>query len=654
MHSFLFKSGVLCCAAFSTIQYSQAEVEEPVYELETYLVSAGPGYRSVDDFATPFSILDAETLAREGGGSLGAVLDWQPGVSASSFSAGASRPVLRGFDGPRVRILDSGIEGLDASDTSPDHGVAMEPLLADRVEIIRGPSTLLYGSSAIGGVVNVIGKEIPRERVVGEIEGGAEARYDSVSAGETFLGYATVGGENWAATVTGLKRDADDYEIPDEAADELSGTFVETEQFSIGSTWFFAEDNHLGFAYSEYDSLYGIPEEDEAVSIDLNRKRFDAELEVIDPIEWIEALRVRLGYTDYEHRELEGAEVGTIFEREGWELRAEAAHAPVLFFDEGLVGVQLNDADFSALGEEAFTPASTTRSQALFISEHIDQGRLHYEFGGRLERQSVSADVDQGDYSDVAVSLAASAIWQINEAHSLALSLQRSERHPNSTELYADGPHLATSQYEIGDAELGLETAYGVDLTYRTEQDRWSGSFSIFYTYFEDYIFAEDMGVITDGLDTYQFAAIDADFKGFEAEVEVVLYESSDATVTLGLMGDGVWAENRDSDEALPRIPPLRIGSRLSVVYQSWEFGAEWRHAFAQNETAPNETETDGYNELNLDVSKRFELGKGQALTLFARADNLLDETIRNSTSFLKDEAPLPGRNFSVGARFEF
>ena len=216
MNRLFLSSGAILCTALGFAQITHAESsDETIYQLEDFIVSAGPGLRSISDYAAPVAVVDAKELARESGSSLGAVLDWQPGVSTSSFGAGASRPVLRGFDGPRVRILDSGIEALDASDTSPDHGVATEPLLVERIEVLRGPSTLLYGGSAIGGAVNVIGKEMPRRRVGAQgYEGAFESRYDTGSNGETYLGYATVGQEDWALTVTGLNRDADDYEIP--------------------------------------------------------------------------------------------------------------------------------------------------------------------------------------------------------------------------------------------------------------------------------------------------------------------------------------------------------------------------------------------------------------------------------------------------------
>lgn len=649
-----------------------------MYRLDEYIVSAGPVLQAVGEFVNPLSVMDEAAIRRAGGSTLGDLLSSQPGVHASSFGAGASRPIIRGFDGPRVRILDSSIESVDVSDTSPDHAVGVEPMLIERVEIIRGPATLLYGSSAIGGVVNVVGKEIPRERVSSPsgYQGAFEARHDSASKGETFLGYGQAGGENWALSITGLSRESEDYDIPARAdlndpaePGQLLNSFVETDTFSAGGSWFFGERNYLGAAYSRYESLYGVPG-DEPVSIDLERDRFHAEMVVYEPVDWVEAARVRLGYTDYTHTELEDGAPGTVFERENWELRADASHQAWGPVDEGVIGLQIADSDTAAIGDEAFTPPATTRNQAIFASEHIHAGEWHYEFGGRLERQDATADGASRDYEDLAFSLAAGFIWNFAEAHSLALNLQRSQRHPNSTELFAEGPHLATSQFERGDSNLDLETAYGVDLSYNYNSANWSSTLTFFYTRFNDFIFAENLGFQTDpdgdvaadgaafdaaqALDTYQFAAVDADFWGFEAEIDRVIYASADSRLTLGLLADYVRAENRDSHDPLPRIPPLRVGLRADLERGPWTAGLLLRRAFNQNHEAPVETETRGYTELSLDVERAIELGNGLQLSVFARADNLLDEDIRHHSSFLKDVAPLPGRSATIGARLEF
>ena len=270
-----------------------------------------------------------------------------------------------------------------------------------------------------------------------------------------------------------------------------------------------------------------------------------------------------------------------------------------------------------------------------------------------MEHQSIDAEGAASSYSGTALSFALSAIWKFAEDHSLALSLQRSQRHAISTELYADGPHLATEQYELGDDDLDLETAYGVDVRYSYSGRDWSASVSAFYTYFEDYIFAAETGAEIDELLVYQFTAVDALFWGFEAEVDYLANQSGDTSVRLGLLADYVCATNEDTNEDLPRIPPLRIGGKVRVDHGPWSTGLLLRHNFVQTNTAPNEHETDGFTELQLDLSRSFVMKSGE-WTLFAQARNLLDEAIRHHSSFLKEVAPQPGRSLRVGVRFEF
>ena len=688
--------------------------EQPIYQLEDFVVSAGPVARPIDDFASPFSSLDSEEIQQNSGSTIGELLEGQPGVSSTSFGSAASRPIIRGFDGARVRILDSGIEALDASSISVDHAVATEALLLERVEILRGPSTLLYGSSAIGGIVNMIGREIPRSPVstAGQVEGGFKSSYDSASSGETTLGYIKAGGEDWAMSVTGLTRDNDDYEIPghaesgphegEEADGILENSFVETDSYSIGNTWFFNEGSYFGLSYSNYNSLYGVAghshedehatvgapvveeEEEEAPTIvDLERKRYDAELVLIEPLDWIKAARVRFGRTDYMHVESEG-DHSTRYENEGWELRGEIAHDSFASFDEGVVGIQFADSDFSAIGEEAFTPDSNTQNQAIFMSEHIHNGDLHWEFGVRVENQTVDPD-DQavvpagrptagqarnlGSYSDTALSLAVSAIWDFAENQSLTLSLQRSQRHPTSTELYALGAHIATDQYEIGDPNLGLETAYGIDLRHNYSARNWTTAVSAFYTTFDNYIYSRNLGtetiIINDEpgehfgeethYDDYRFEAVDAIFWGFEAEANYIAYQSEGSTVTVGLLADYVRATNEDDNTNLPRITPMRVGGKLRIENGAWAVGALLRQNFKQSNNAvqEEETETGSFTELQIDLSHSFELEGGE-LILFAQGRNLLNEDIRRHTSFIKDKAPQPGRSVNVGISYKF
>lgn len=612
----------------------------------------------LSEFSSPVTVLDGAEIARNGASTLGAALAEQPGVSSTGFAAGASRPVIRGFGGPRVRVLNSGIETIDASATSPDHGVAAEALLSERIEILRGPSTLLYGGSGIGGVVNVVGREMPRQPGVETLTGALDFRHDTVSDGETGMGYLNYGTEQWALSATALQRRLGDYKLPAGASDEdrLDNSFVETDQFSLGGSWFFTPENFFGLSYSGYESLYGIPGHgdpgDEVVSIDLERQQWEAELQLVDPVDLFDVARVRFGYTDYQHAEIEGATTGTVFDREAWELRAEGGHGAIGLFDRGVLGVQLNHSDYAANGAEAFIRSSTTQSQALFLNEHIHGESLHYEFGGRLERQTV--DREGSDYQDWATSLALSAIWDIDAANTLALSVNRSQRHPNETELYANGPHLATEQYSLGQANLEVETAYGVDLTWRSHQANWSSAVSLFYTRFEDYIFNENLGFETDALDTYQYRATDAEFYGIEAELDIVLRRSVDSELILGFMADSVRATDLRSGASLPRIPPIRVGSHLDLSWGEWTTQLDLRYAFRQTDVAAEEQETPAYLLLNLELNRQIDFSDGSVLTFYLLANNLLDESIRYHSAYNKEEVLQSGRSFAFGARFEF
>ena len=681
--------GTALAGSLLTTLFTHAESKEEIYLLEDYIVSAGPGLRAIQDFAAPVEVLTAEALKEKNASNLGALLEGMPGVAATSFTAGASRPILRGFDGPRVRILDSGIQAFDVSETSADHAVALEPLLIDRVEVLRGPSTLLYGGSAIGGAINVVDKSLPRERAPASGFGGAvETRYDSVSNGKTSAGHFSAGNEDWVLRATALERKNDNYRVPKFEEPKLDNSFQESSYYSFGATRFFGDDHYFGIAYSDLDSDYGVPghehedhggggahadEEEVGVSIEMETRRLNAEYQISEPFAWAEALRLRAGYTDYDHEEIVDGGPEIRYERTGWELRGEIAHKPWAGIDTGTVGIQISNTDTSIVsfeeGHEAFIPNSEVRNGAIFFNEHWHGERLHYEFGGRLEHKRIEADGVANDYSDEAISAAASAIWNIDAQQTLKLSLQRSQRHPTTTELYSEGFHIAAQRYEIGDASLEVETALGLDLTYEFTRPDDSASVTVFYTLFDDYINSENLGYETDdegtkegepgfedehALDTYQYRAVDANFYGIETSYERVLYRKGEDALSLSLMADWIQAEERGSGDSLPRIPPVRLGIGLDYESPDWKAGLDLTQALRQKDTATYESETSGYSQLDAHLSKSFALPGGQSLSLFANANNLLDRKIVHHTSYLKEEAPLPGRNIAVGLRMEF
>ena len=655
--------------------------EEPVQAIEPYVISAGPAPLPLSEFSNPITIVESEELLESSADTLGAALAQQAGISQSAFAAGVSRPVIRGYQGPRVRILSSGLEAADVSVTSPDHAVVAEPLLSERIEVLRGPSTLLYGGAAIGGVVNVLGRELPRVPGSGQVSGVMDLQHATGSEGETAAGYFNYGHEQWALSVTGLHRRLEDYELPSDAEEaKMDNSGVETDQFSLGASWFFDDKNFIGLALSNYTSLYGVPGHEEEgghsgdahheVLIDLERKSLEGELYLHQPSAQIEHLKLHAAYTDYVHDELEEGASEITYDREAWELRAEAAHLDWGLFDQGLLGLQFNGSEFAATGSEhALTPPSSLESQALFVNEHLHRSDWHYELGARLERQTIDVSGAQSDYSDVAFSGAASVILDLSAHSSLAASLTYSQRHPNETELYSDGEHHATEQHLEGDAGLDLETAYGLDLTWRCEHSDWSALVSVYYTLFDNYIFDQDLGFEIDdegrqtgdvgfeedhALDAYQFRAVDAEFYGFEAECAYRLYSDLDSEITWGIMADSVRATERSSGEDLPRIAPMRIGSHLDALWGDWSARLAWLYAFKQQNVAPDGTQTPSYALLDLSLGRRITLSNRVELNLYLRADNLLDDSVRYHTAYNKDEVMQAGRNFTVGARLEF
>jgi iron complex outermembrane receptor protein len=375
-------------------------------------------------------------------------------------------------------------------------------------------------------------------------------------------------------------------------------------------------------------------------------------------------------YTDYVHDELEEGASEITYDREAWELRAEAAHLDWGLFNQGLLGLQFNGSEFAATGSEhALTPPSSLESQAIFVNEHLHRSDWHYELGARLERQTIAVSDAQPDYSDVAFSGAASVILDLSAHSRLAASLTYSQRHPNETELYSDGEHHATEKHLEGDAGLDLETAYGLDLTWRCEHNDWSALVSVYYTLFDNYIFDQNLGYQIDdegrqtsdsgfeedhALDAYQFTAVDAEFYGFEAEFAYRLYSDLDSEITWGLMADSVRATERSSGDDLPRIAPMRIGSHLDALWGDWSARLAWLYAFEQQNVAPDGTQTPSYTLLDLSLGRRIALSNRVELNLYLRADNLLDDTVRYHTAYNKDEVMQAGRNFTVGARLEF
>lgn len=660
---------------------------ESVHHLEKMIVTGTVEPKSKFDFVQSASVLSGPELAQRLQPTLGETLSGTPGVDSTYFGPGASRPIIRGLGGDRVRVMSGGVGTLDASVVSPDHAVSLDPLLIERVEVVRGPASLLYGGSAIGGVVNVIDGRIPEELPKSAVAGRFEARGDTAADERAGAGVLTGAAGKFAWRLDGFRRKTDDIKIPDYAetaelladhnAEEegppaqgvLPNSATETQGAAFGLSYIRTQW-HAGVAYSGFDSLYGVPghehhheevpgaehHEEGGVKIDLRQRRWDAHSEWLTPAAWLRVAKFQFGLADYEHSELEGGEVGTHFENRAHEGRLEFLHTRFAGM-EGALGWQFSRSDFKAVGDEAFMPPSVTSNQGVFVYEEIPLERWTVQFGGRVEKQKITPAVESGlvARSHTAATFTGGLIWRVTDTFTFALSASANERAPNAQELFADGPHAGTGAYEVGDANLSKEKSMGLDFSVRKRLGCVTGEVSLFVNKFDGYIFEQPTGEenVETELPIYAFVQRDARLQGGEVELTLHLHETKNTILDFRAMADSVRATNTTDNTPLPRTTPVRYGLGVDWRMGPLSLTAEWRHVNAQNRLAPDETKTAAYDLASLGGSWRFVAGR-TTWEIFARGSNLLDKTARVHASFLKDVAPLPGRNLTLGLRVGF
>lgn len=647
-------------------------------ELQPQVITANP--LGSQQTAAPSTVLEGDDLTLQQQGSLGETLNKQPGVSSSYFGPGASRPIIRGLDGDRIRLLRNGVGALDASSLSYDHAVPLDPVNVDRIEIVRGPAALLYGGSAIGGVVNTFDNRIPTEAIEG-IHGAGELRYGGADTTRSSAGKLEAGNGTFALHLDANSRQFNDLKIPgyarsrhappSEDGDGKKGRLGNSDGRQDGGavggsyTW---DDGYAGLSYSNYDSNYGSPAEDDVrIRMKQDHYAFASELRNLDGP--FSSLKFDAGYTDYEHREIEGGETGTIFKNKGYEARVEARHQPLGPLN-GVIGTQVSRSEFSALGEEAFVPQTDTDSAALFILEELQATeRLKLSLGGRLEHTRVDPDskgnerFSQADNASsfTAGSLSSGAVYTLTPIWSVAATLGYTERAPTFYELYANGAHVATGTYEVGDANLSKEKAVSSDLALRFDNGTHKGSVGVFYSHFSNYIGLlgsgrtlndegeEDAG----GMPEYTYSGVRARFAGIEAQDHWKLGESAYGKFALELSGDYTRAKNLDNGEALPRIAPLRLNSGLLWELDRWQARIDVEHAASQGRVPDNESGTDGYTTLGASAGYHFDIGSSQWLA-FVKGENLTNQTVRYASSILRDIASAQGRSVEFGLRTTF
>jgi iron complex outermembrane receptor protein len=623
------------------------------FHSEEIVVSATGDPRAASELTQAVESVSGEELQARQQPTLGETLAQQPGVTSTGFVPGASRPVIRGFGGDRIRVLEDGVGVGDASNVSQDHNVSVDPVNAESIEIVRGPSTLLYGSNAVGGVVNVIDGRVPMTQPGTALAGTVDLRGSS-NAAERNAHLSLTGGHGlfaWQGSIN--KRMTDDYETP---AGRLFNSSIDAQSASLGGS-IVTSRGYAGLSYTGYETDYGVSEAgpgnepDEEVRIDMRNRRWDikSELHASGPFSRI---RFRLGNTNYRHSEVIDGDPEATFRNKFTEARLEAQHRDVGIF-RGAVGLQFSDRDFDVEGEESLLPPTATTNFALFAFEEASVGRWRYQFGARFEQQEVDVASDElEDRSFNGLSGSAGVVFVPTETYTFALSLSHSARLPVAEELYYNGPHEATSQFQIGDPNLRRESGNGIDLALRKRAGRFTGEISFFRQQFDGYIFENPSGEIEDDLPVFVFAQRDATFSGMEGHADIDLLHVDPNHLTLELTFDYVRA-NLQNGGSLPFIPPMRYGVGLRYQGQSWYALGEVRHSESQTDVARFETTTPGHTLLNAQLGYRFILGE-TVHDLVLRGNNLTDELAYNHLNPLKDVVPLAGRDFTLSYRVSF
>ncbi len=685
---------------FATLLASSALIAGPVLAEEapqhgdhdplgSDIVVTGIYARDRSDILSGTSVLTGDDLSREMRPTIGETLSHQAGVSATSFGPNASRPILRGFQGERVRVLADGVGSFDVSNTSVDHAVVINPLTADRIEVLRGPAALLFGSSAIGGVVNVIDSRIPRSVPKEAIHIDATATYGSaanersggtridVPLGDKFVihfdgtytktdnlrtgGYILTPALRAAALASG---DPDIAGLAD-LKGELPNSAGRSWEIAGGAAYI-TENANLGFSVSHHDNLYGVPVRysvdpavgAEEVRLDMKQTRLDWRGEVKPESGFLEAIRLRGGYANYKHNEIDdtGA-IGTTFLNQGWENRLELVQREHKGW-RGAIGGQFFLRDLNIIGDEKFLPRSKTQQYGLFTLQGFDFGSLRAEAGGRIEHSilSAAADADLGNpdirrsFTAFSGSLGGSA--EVTSGWRIGLNGSYTERAPSAEELFANGPHAGTQAFELGDPTFNKEKSTGLELTLRGKGDGYSFSASLYHSWFKGFIFESPTGAIEDGLPVFQYLQAGARYYGAEVEASVRVAQLGDYAINLDGIGDFTRARITGSGPA-PRIPALRLLGGLEAQSDALTGRVEVEWVDGQDRVTTFETVTKGYTMVNASASWK-PLGADNGATLTLSANNIFDVVARRHASSLKDYAPLAGRDFRISARLSF
>lgn len=641
--------------------------------LKSIVITADPAGGARSDIAQPVTVLSRSHLQTRDLRNIGEAVSQELGISASDYGSAVGHPVIRGLSSARVRVLENGIGTMDVSTVSPDHAVATEVLFADQVEIFRGASALLYGSGVSGGVVNVVNQRIP-EQVPDEMNGDGYTHYNSVANDFTGAFRLNAGAEHFAWHLEGMRRHAGDYSIPgfaqthptpDTKKGVVENSNVRTKNFSSGLSYI-GERGFLGIAASHFINHYGVPGSEEMARIQQKQTRFDIRGALDHPLPGWQKIKLHWGHNHHAHQESgDGGDETQLTNRE-WEGRFEMTHQPFANW-KGVTGLQYRNRNFSSTGEEAFVPDAHMDSLGIFLLEKRNIGHWSVEVGGRFEHQWTTRKEDSFKTDHGVFSVSAGATWRFIEDYSLKGNISHTVRAPTLEELYSNGAHLATNSFEIGNTTLASEKTNSFDLSLGKQGGNLDWTLNLFASQVSHFIFLRESDLTDDGqpdrvntqglpdqngLLLLNYEQRNANFTGVEFETIAHLLNDHRGKLDLRLWTDYVRGR-LSGGSYLPRMTPLRFGGVLDYIHGPWHGRFDVMRVLKQTDTAPLETDTAGYTMLNIQLDYRLDW-KRLNCNVFIRGTNLLNEEARRHTSFLKDQAPMPGRSGLAGIRINF
>lgn len=635
-------------------------------ELATVEVLDHVGERGLIDFVPSVVTLKEKDLQKRRQTTIGDTLQNEVGVTSTSFGPNASRPVIRGLDGSRIKLLQNSLQILDASTQSVDHAIPVDPLIVDQIEIVRGPMGLMYGTGAIGGVVNIVTNRIHSEFQKGHVA-EIQTQGETVNDGSSHSLRFDYGFDKWMLHLDGATKNLEDQSVPHYArskfarqndpvpADEVEpknkipNSANQQDSIGAGVTRFF-DRGSLGMAFNHFKNTYGtVAEEDVTIGMQQNRYELSGEYK----LNWsgIQKLRVKSAQTDYKHREFEGAQTGTIFRNKGNETRLEFVNETAQL--KGVTGVQTQFSEFEAQGEEAFLPEVQNQVAALFTFQEYSTGSQTYSAAARLESTNVekksSDNFGAGDeIGFLGYNASLGFAHKFTDAQNGFVNYSYTERAPTFQELFANGEHVATNAFELGSSSLGKEKSHGLEVGTKYLSNRSSLNVSLYSQLFSNYIALNATGNTSAPAPEYQYEQVEAAVYGLDVDSKTQVTQVKRGLLNAFSRFDFVRGKDIESGQNLPRLSPPRLAAGLEYALGQWQIDGEVQHVFDQTHTAPLERRTQAYTLTSLGGQYSF-LGKQSKLDLFLRLRNLFDVEARSHVSFLKEIAPLPGRNIILG-----